>query len=170
MNLILRSIVIGLFFFTSISYAFSEEKVSFIDMEFIIKNSNAGKIILKNINDLNSQNISKLKLKEKTLKDKEKSIIEKKNILSNEEYEKEINKFKIQINEFRNEKDMMVNDLSKYKDKELSDLYKKINPIIKNYMDTNNIKILLDVKNIIVGKTSSDITKQIMDEVNKQIR
>ena len=170
MNLILRSIVIGLFFFISISYAFSEEKVSFIDMEFIIKNSNAGKIILKNINDLNSQNISKLKLKEKTLKDKEKSIIEKKNILSNEEYEKEINKFKIQINEFRNEKDMMVNDLSKYKDKELSDLYKKINPIIKNYMDTNNIKILLDVKNIIVGKTSSDITKQVMDEVNKQIK
>ena len=139
-------------------------------MEFIIKNSNAGKIILKNINDLNSQNISKLKLKEKTLKDKEKSIIEKKNILSNEEYEKEINKFKIQINEFRNEKDMMVNDLNKYKDKELSDLYKKINPIIKNYMDTNNIKILLDVKNIIVGKTSSDITKQVMDEVNKQIK
>ena len=65
---------------------------------------------------------------------------------------------------------MMVNDLSKYKDKELSDLYKKINPIIKNYMDTNNIKILLDVKNIIVGKTSSDITKQVMDEVNKQIK
>ena len=123
MNLILRSIVIGLFFFISISYAFSEEKVSFIDMEYIIKNSNAGKIILKNINDLNSQNISKLKLKEKTLKDKE-----------------------------------------------LSDLYKKINPIIKNYMDTNNIKILLDVKNIIVGKTSSDITKQVMDEVNKQIK
>ncbi len=170
MKFVSRFIIIFLFSFLNFTEVLSEEKVSFIDIEFIIKNSNEGKKIINNINNLNDENIKKLKLKEKDLKNMEEDIIKKKNILSKEEYEKEINNFKIQVNEFRNEKDIMVKNLSKYKDNELSELYKKINPIIKNYMDTNNIKILLDVKNIIVGKTSSDITKQIMDEVNKQIR
>ena len=170
MKFVSRFLIIFLFSFLNLTDVLSEEKVSFIDIEFIIKNSNEGKKIINNINNLNDENIRKLKLKEKDLKNIEDAIIKKKNILSKEEYEKEINNFKIQVNEFRNEKDIMVRNLSKYKDNELSDLYKKINPIIKKYMDSNNIKILLDVKNIIVGKTSSDITKQVMDEVNKQIK
>ncbi len=150
-------------------YASSYEKVSFIDMEFIIKNSNAGKKIIEKINDLNNENIKKLKIKEQELKKKEESIKKKQNIISKEEYENEIIKFKVQINEFRNEKDIMVKNLNDFKEKELGILYKKMNPIIQKYMDNNKIQILLDVKNIIVGKTTSDITKDIIEEINKQI-
>ena len=150
-------------------YASSYEQVSFIDMEFIIKNSNAGKKIIEKINDLNNENIKKLKIKEQELKKKEESIKKKQNIISKEEYENEIIKFKVQINEFRNEKDIMVKNLNDFKEKELGILYKKMNPIIQKYMDNNKIQILLDVKNIIVGKTTSDITKDIIEEINKQI-
>ena len=169
MKTFFKKIIFFYIILISTVYASSYEQVSFIDMEFIIKNSNAGKKIIEKINDLNNENIRKLKIKEQELKKKEESIKKKQNIISKEEYENEIIKFKVQINEFRNEKDIMVKNLNDFKEKELGILYKKMNPIIQKYMDNNKIQILLDVKNIIVGKTTSDITKDIIEEINKQI-
>ena len=45
-----------------------------------------------------------------------------------------------------------------------------MNPIIENYMNQNTIDILLDRKNVYIGNVGSDITKKIIDEVNKNIK
>ena len=63
----------------------------------------------------------------------------------------------------------MVKNINELKKKELNNLYKKINPIIQSYMDENNIKILLDVKNIIIGKSDLNITDDIIKEINKKL-
>ena len=52
-------------------------------------------------------------------------------------------------------------------DKELDSLFKKINPIIQNYMNKNSIEVLLDRKNIFIGSINSDLTKILIDEINK---
>ena len=49
-------------------------------------------------------------------------------------------------------------------------LFDKMNPIIENYMNQNTIDILLDRKNVYIGNVGSDITKKIIDEVNKNIK
>ena len=89
--------------------------------------------------------------------------------MSKEELDKEIIKFRIQVNNLRTEKDDMVKNVNEIKNNELKKLYKEINPIIQSYMDKNNITILLDMKNIIAGKTNYNITKEIIDEINKNI-
>ena len=43
----------------------------------------------------------------------------------------------------------------------------KINPIIQNHMKQNSIEILLDSKNIFIGDVKSDLTKIIINEINK---
>ena len=63
----------------------------------------------------------------------------------------------------------MVKDITNFKKEELKKLYKKINPIIQSYMEENNISIILDMKNIVIGKTSSNITEEIIDKINIEL-
>ncbi len=135
-------------------------------MEYVIKNSNIGKSVLSKINNLNKSNIEKLKIRENQLKRQEEDIKKKQNIISKEEFEKEINNLKKNVKDFRIEKDSMVKKLNEIKKKELSELYQSINPIIQSYMDENKISILLDVKNIIIGKSNYNITDEIIDVLN----
>ena len=61
----------------------------------------------------------------------------------------------------------MVSEFNTFKDKELNSLFKKINPIIQDYMDKNSIEILLDRKNVFIGSINSDLTKILINEINK---
>ena len=138
-------------------------------MEFVIKNSNIGKSMLEKINNENDKNIEILKQREEELKKQEDQLKQKKNIVSKEEFEKEVVELRTKIKNFRKEKNNMVKNINDIKNKELSILYKKINPIIQSYMEENNIEILLDIKNIIMGKSNSNITNSIIEEINKKL-
>ena len=159
-----------LFIFFGISNSFSEQKIAFIDLDFVVENTNVGKAILKELNDLNSQNIKKLKLREDELKLNEEEIKKKQNIISENEYKNEINLLKDKIKTFRNEKNMMVSNFNKNKNQKIKNLFDQMNPIIQNYMNLNSIDILLDRKNVYIGNVGSDITKNIIDEINKNIK
>jgi len=159
-----------LFIFFGISNSFSEQKIAFIDLDFVVENTNVGKGILNELNDLNSQNIKKLKLREDELKLNEEEIKKKQNIISENEYKNEINLLKDKIKTFRNEKNMMVSNFNKNKNQKIKNLFDQMNPIIQNYMNLNSIDILLDRKNVYIGNVGSDITKNIIDEINKNIK
>ena len=159
-----------LFIFFGISNSFSEQKIAFIDLDFVVENTNVGKGILNELNDLNSQNIKKLKLREDELKLNEEEIKKKQNIISENEYKKEINLLKDKIKNFRNEKNMMASNFNKNKNQKIKNLFDQMNPIIQNYMNLNSIDILLDRKNVYIGNVGSDITKNIIDEINKNIK
>ncbi len=156
-------------FFLFNNLAYSNEKILYIDMEYVIKNSNVGKSIFAKINEQNNKNLEKLKKKEDELKKMEDSIKKKQNIISEEEFKKEINEFRTKVKSFRAEKNEMVKYINDLQKTEISNLYIKINPIIQNYMENNNIEIILDVKNIIIGKSTSNITNEIMNDINNKL-
>ena len=166
MNLKQKITYVIIILFLNIKPAISEEKISFINMEYILKNSNIGKSSLIKINELNQKNIDSLKLQEETLKKKENEIKNKQNIVSKDELDKEIKKLRKDINNLRKDKDTMIKTLNEFKKKELKNIYSKINPIIQNYMDQNNINIVLDMKNIVIGKSNANITDDIINEIN----
>ena len=151
----------------STTFADSNDKVSFIDIDFILKNSNLGKSILNEIENLNNKNIDELQSKEKELKKIEEEIKSKKNILSEQEFKKEVDLLKEKIKKYRIYKDKLVNDFEQNKNKKLNLFFKEVNPIIQKFMDKNSIDILLDRKNVFIGKKNSDITNQIIQELNK---
>lgn len=162
---LLFSIII-LFFFYSMP-VYSHDKVAFVDIDFLIKNSTLGKNTLLKIDKLNTKNIENLKKKENILKDLENNINNKKNIISQDEFKKEVDLLRNKINDFKIEKNKMVTEFNKFKEKEINNLFKKINPIIENYMNTNSIKILLDRKNVFIGSVDSDLTNVLVKEINK---
>ena len=75
----LKSFLFILFiFFINFNFANSNEKVRFVDLDLLLKNTKFGKSILKKINTLNDENIIELKEKEKKLKKYEEQIAKKK--------------------------------------------------------------------------------------------
>ena len=74
----IKSVIILFILIISTTYANSNDKVSFIDIDFILKNSNLGKSILNEIENLNKKNIDQLNNKEKELKKIEEEIKSKK--------------------------------------------------------------------------------------------
>ena len=155
---------------SNVSFAFSNDKIAFFDLDSVIKKSNIGIKTLKKINKLNNDNIQKLKTNEDELKNQEGEIKKKKNILSSEELKKEIILLENNIKKYRKAKDEMVNNFNKNKNIELENLFKLINPIIQNFMENNSINILIERKNVFLGKVNSDITSDLINLINKEIK
>jgi len=162
-------IVIIFFFFNLFSVAYSSNIV-YIDMNFILSNSNHGKLILKELENKNKTNINELESKEKILKDLEKKITNQKNILSKEDLEKKINDLKKKIVIFNEDKDKLSKEFNVIKNKSITDFMKNIEPLVSNYIKDNSINIVLDKKNVIMGNKDQDITFKILEIVDNNIK
>ena len=159
-----------IFFFLSINLVISSEPIAYIDMDFIIKNSEIGKKTLNSINILNEKNINELKKNEKILKDLESKIISKKNIISKENFDNEVLLFKEKANKFKEDQSKMVEDFNNFKKRELDGILSKISPIINTYMEKKSVKILLDSKNILIGRSNLNLTNEVIKEINEKIK
>ena len=161
---------ISILFLFNLGQASSNESIAYIDIDFIIKNSEIGKKTLDSINNLNNKNINELKQKEKILKESENKLISKKNIMSKEDFDKELISLRKKANKFKSDQLKMVENFNNYKKKELDFVFNKISPIINSYMEQKSVKILLDSKNILIGRNDLNLTNEILNEINKKIK
>ena len=153
-------------FFLVINVAQANGNIVYVDIDFLIKNSNIGKASLDKLETINKKNIKKLTDREVELKKNESDLKNKQNIISTDQFNEQVNLLKEKIKLYNSEKDKMVNDFNKIKVEEINILMNKFNSVIQEYMDQNSIDVVLDKKNIFIGKVSSDITKIILDEIN----
>ena len=169
MNYFYKFIITIFFYITLFNPSYSNDKIAFIDIDYLIKNSEIGKKVLLKINDLDKKNVKNLKKKDTMLKNLETEIRNKKNIISDEAYNKEVISFRKKLTDLNEEKNNLVKEFNAYKKKELKNIFDQISPIISNYMDKNSITIILDSKNIFMGKVNSDLTKNVLIEINKKL-
>ena len=160
-------IFIVFFLFSNPVKCLGNDKISYIDIEFLINNSNLGKQILKTFNDLKTKNLEDLSRKESDLKKQNEEIVKIKNEISEEELEKKIKILKLEIKEFNIHKEKISLETNKLRNKEIENFFNKINPLIQKYMDENSIDIIIDKKNIFIARSEYDITKDILDLINK---
>ena len=165
-----RFILIIIIFFTFINTSISKENIAFVNVDYLIQNSNIGKKLLANINDKDKKNLDNLKKKNKILQDLESSIKKKKNVISDEAYNKEVIDFKKKFQEFSKEKNKIVKEFNVFKKKEIENIFKKINPIINNYMEENSVNLLFDSKNIFMGAKKLNLTEDILKKINNELK
>ena len=165
-----RFILIFFIFFTFINTSISKENIAFVNVDYLIQNSNIGKKSLANINDKDKKNLDNLKKKNKILQDLESSIKKKKNVISDEAYNKEVIDFKKKFQEFSKEKNKIVKEFNVFKKKEIENIFKKINPIINNYMEENSVNLLFDSKNIFMGAKKLNLTDDILKKINNELK
>ena len=170
MYILKKYILILSIFFFSITSLNASEKIAFIDVDYILNNSNLGKLIFKELETINKENIKKLSQREILIKQKKDSINKTKNISSKEQLEKDILNFNNDVEKFRSEKDKILKDFKLLKETKLDNFLKKINPIIQDYMKKNSIDIVLEKKQIFIGSSSVDITDEIIKLVNENVK
>ena len=148
----------------------AETKIAFIDIDYLMKNSIIGKISLKKLENLNNKNIKILKENEKKLKQEESLLLQKRDIISQEEFENEIKILRTKIKEFNANKENIVKEYNKFKNQELKNTLEKFNKKIQEFMSQNSIEMVLDKNNIYMGSVSSDITKNVLVEINNEFK
>ena len=159
-------IVFFLLFFSSNSFALNDYR--FIDIDLILKKSTIGKLTLKTLNENRSKALENLKSKEQDIQQQEDDIKKKSNILSKEDLNKQINLLKKNINEFSIYKDKATSNFENQKRELMNIFFKKINPVIEEYVIVNSIKILFNKKDVVLGDTSLDITDEIIEIIDKK--
>jgi outer membrane protein len=165
-----KLILIIIILFTFINSSNSKEIIAFVNVDYLIQNSNIGKKLLAIINDKDKKNLNNLKKKNKVLQDLESSIKKKKNIISDEAYNKEVIDFKKKFQEFSKEKNKIIKEFNVFKKKEIENIFKKINPIINNYMEENSINLLFDSKNIFMGAKKLNLTEDVLKKINNELK
>jgi|TARA_B110000483_G_scaffold208691_1_gene254477 outer membrane protein len=157
-------------FLSSTNPVFSEQRIVFINMDKIISVSNSGSSIFKQLEDLNNKNLKFLKNEEKRLNEKETKLISQKNIISEADFKNKVDELKSEIKNYNQNRNKMIEDFKKLKIDNTNNFLKLINPILIKFSNEKEISIILQKKNLIVGKTELDITDEVLKIVNKEIK
>ena len=67
-------------------------------------------------------------------------------------------------------KQQTFTNISKTRSEAKQKLLKAVKPIMKKYMEENKIKIVLDKGAVLLGDSTLEITSQIIDILNKELK
>ena len=165
-----RLITITIVFLLNTSLSHGEEQIVYLDLDTIVGKTKAGKLIINNLEKSKKSTLAKFEKKEKELKKIENDINKQKNILSEEELKKKLIEFRKEINIFQKNRQNVINDFNKKKVDGFNNFFKKITPIIQNYVSEKNIDIVLDRKNVFVANKEKDITAEIIKLIDSKIK
>jgi len=158
-----------LFFLIFSRPAISEQKIVFVDMDRLISVSKPGSSIFNQLKEINNKNLNFLKKEEKKFKEKEQILIAQKNIISETDFKNKVDELKSEINNYNLNRKKMIEKFNKLKVKNTNNLLKLINPILAKYSTEKEISIILQKKDLIIGKTELDITDKIITIINNEI-
>jgi Skp family chaperone for outer membrane proteins len=148
----------------------SEQNIAFIDMDRVISKSNSGSSILNQLNDINNKNLIFLKKEEKKFKEKEAKLISQKNIISETDFKTKVNTLKVEIDKYNQNRNKIIKEFKKLKVDNTNKLLKLINPILIKFSNEKKISILLQKKDLIIGKTELDITEEVIKIINTEVK
>jgi|TARA_B110000093_G_C12783639_1_gene331585 Skp family chaperone for outer membrane proteins len=158
-----------LFFLIFSRPAISEQKIVFVDMDRLISVSKPGSSIFNQLKEINNKNLNFLKKEEKKFKEKEQILIAQKNIISETDFKNKVDELKSEINNYNLNRKKMIEKFNKLKVENTNNLLKLINPILAKYSTEKEISIILQKKDLIIGKTELDITDKIITIINNEI-
>ena len=142
----------------------------YLDFKYILNQSEAGKkaqtYLKKSFND----GIKKIKDKEKSIQEEEKKIIKQKKVISAEEYKKQVTNLRTKVASLQKERNELLDRIAKQRSKARNELLKNLNPIIQEYMQKNNVRVVLDKKSLLLADENLDITKEIIELLNKKLK
>ena len=167
MRYFLSLFIVFLIFSVSVS---AEQKIVFVDMDKLISVSKPGSSIFNQLKDINKKNLDFLKEEEKRFKEKEKKLIAQKNIISENDYNNQINELKSEVNIYNQNRNERIKKFNKMKVENTNNLLKLISPILAKYSKDNDISIILQKKDLIIGKTELDITDEVLTIINNEIK
>ena len=163
----LSILTVGILIFFLGSNLFANEKIAFIDLNFVYSNSKIGKKMIKEIENKKKEINKDFKdFQSKLNKEKEK-IIAQKNVLSEDEYKKKIISLEDDLKKYNEIISKKNKDLIDYQNKSKNKFVKKLQSTLQKYATENSISMILRKEQILIGSNQLDVTKDVLELVNK---
>ena len=162
MSLFKKILFFSFFYFILIINANSENKVAYVDLDFLITNTKIGKALFEKLKNNENKKFKEFSIEEKNLKEQEKKILSSKNIISEKQLNIDIEKFQKKLQAYKNSKSTEIEKLKNTRNDEILKLLNSINPLIQKYMNDNSIDILIDKKNIYIANKKYEITNNLI--------
>ena len=157
------------FIFFICSNVFAQEKVVYLDVNKLLNESDAGKYINNELNKINNSNIEEFKKIETSIKSEEEKILKQKNILKSEEFNDKVNELRDKYKSYQDLKNNKNSEINKLRLNAGNKILIIVNEILSKYSEENGISLIIDKKNIIIGKTQLDVTSEILTLLNDKI-
>ena len=161
------------FFFAKIFFIFllvgisnANENIKFININYIVNNSEAGKTLNKIIENKSKKITTELNNMGKKIENKKDKIISQKNILKKEEYDKLLNSYDEEVKRFNDIRKKRNEDFNKFRINSQKKILETLNPIITAFLKKESVQILLQKEQIIFGDNKLDITEEILQIFN----
>ena len=154
-----------------ISNTVSVDKIGIVDFRYILKKSNAIKILGDKFVLFEKKINQNIKLKQKKLKIAEKKILSRKNKLSDTDYKNKLKLFKSEVFEVQKkykEDRLLLNNSFQTLQKKLKDLLAQV---IKDVSKKRDINVVFLKENVFLfNDTSIDLTHEVLDLFNKKTK
>ena len=159
------------FYLIPISNTVSVDKIGIVDFRYILKKSNAIKILGDKFVLFEKKINENIKLKQKKLKIAEKKILSRKNKLSDTDYKNKLKLFKSEVFEVQKkykEDRLLLNNSFQTLQKKLKDLLAQV---IKDVSKKRDINVVFLKENVFLfNDTSIDLTHEVLDLFNKKTK
>ena len=154
-----------------ISNTVNIDKIGIVDFRYILKKSNAIKILGDKFIFYEKKINEKIKLKQKELKIEEKKILSRKNKLTDADYKNKLKLFKSEVFEVQKkykEDRLILNNSFQTLQKKLKDLLAQV---IKDVSKKREINVVFLKENVFLfNDPSIDLTNEVLDLFNKKTK
>ena len=161
------SLLISFLLIFSFNDLSAQEKIAFIDINFVYSNSKIGKRIIKEI-ESKKKNLNKdFKEFQDKLENEKQKLLAQKNVLAKDEYQKKLIDLENNLKKYNEIKSKKNKDLIDYQNKSKNEFIDKLQSTLQKYAKENSIVVILRKDQILIGENRLDVTKDILNLVNK---
>ena len=165
-----KTVILTIFVLLFFTQSKSEVKIAIIDTELIMKESLAGKSLIKQLSKIDNGNKKYFLKYETKLKVEKEKISAQINILSKEEYDKKVS---ILNNDFKKYQEEVKNKIVLTKSKRdlgIKKILSELNILLSQYSNENKLTFVIDQKNIVIGRSDLNITNQILKLIDLKLK
>ena len=170
MSLIKKTFFIFILSIISSNLLANNSKVVFIDMDKLLNNSIVGKSVNKTIGSIIEKNKLEKENLEKDIKADDEKISSQKNILNDEEIKKMVDDKNIKIKNYQKIVSEHKKNVQKIKVDSSAIILENLKPILSEYSDKNSISMVLQKKDVIIGKNDLNITEDIIKILDNRLK
>ena len=152
-----------------ITNSFAENKIVYIDMNKILKESKVGIYVEKELTKIHETKLNNFTKIEEKLKIEEIDLVSKKNIMARDEFNKKVKLWTEESRKHQIVRRKWFDQITEKRNNARAEVLKSLDPILTEYFKQNQISLMLYRKNIAIGTADLDITDTIIDELDKKL-
>ena len=156
--------------FISIQNISFSKEIYFVDLKRVLNESKAGKKAKAFLKKKFDSENKKFEKEGQAIKKAESDLISKKKVISAEEYKTSLNSLRERNISYQKKQRTASNEWVNKKNEARNKLLEALTPIMKKYMEDNNVEIIVDKKYILLANSDFEITDKILKILDNELK